>query len=128
MKQAQISLEFIMMVGIAVLVTAVFIVILNDVFTDSVREKNQEAVNDFAYAIQSEIILANRAEPGYVRVWTLPPTLHNHPYSIENTNTTFTIWYDNNKATLTLPIPLINGTLVNDTMIIRNINGTVHIT
>ena len=64
-KIAQLSIEFIIMMGLALTIIMVFLFVGNDLFFQNTENQKYIALRDFGYTVQSEIILAAKSQPGY---------------------------------------------------------------
>lgn len=82
------------------------------------QDHAREEARSLATAIQSELILADNAAPGYHRTLDLPPSLQQGSYTITNDEEALTITTEG--ATITTPIPETNGTLTKGLNVITN--------
>jgi hypothetical protein len=106
-KKAQVAIEFMFMVSLAMLVVVVMIGVLYYLFTDYSEDRNIKRLQDLGYSIQSELILASEVEPGYERTITLPNTVGSADYGISQTENDLVINY--RKTELLFSIPKVSG-------------------
>lgn len=107
--KAQLSLEFIVMMAMAMILLTIFIFIGNELLQSSRQEERYTGLRDLGGSIQSEIILAARAERGYNRTFWLPDKMGEINYTIKNTNNTFYLEYKS--ARFNFYIPTITGNI-----------------
>jgi len=82
------------------------------------KDHAREEAGSLAKAIQSELILADNAAPGYHRTLDLPNKLQQASYTITNDDEALTITTEG--TTITQPIPETNGTLTKGQNVITN--------
>jgi hypothetical protein len=125
MEKGQLSIEFFVMVGMAVMLLIVFVSVSSDLIVENSKERYDNAMNDLVYSVQSEIILGSRAEAGYVRNFTIPESVDKYDFSINNTQGELFVEYDNSKKEVVLPIPNVTGIVKKGMNRIRNEQGVV---
>ncbi|RJQ16828.1 hypothetical protein C4573_02065 [Candidatus Woesearchaeota archaeon] len=119
-KKNQLSLEFIVMLGIGMIFAAIFLLVANQLLNDTTRNQEFLAMRDLGQTIQSEIIFAARAESGYQRNFTIPTSVDRYAFVLGNTNTSFWIDYSQNRR-INFAIPLIEGNLsIGNNMLVKN--------
>jgi hypothetical protein len=102
-RKAQIATEFMLMVGLAMVVVFAFLAVSYSLITDYTEEKNRNKLMDFGYSIQNELILAAEVEPGYQRVITLPDKIGSTSYSMHITNNDLVIPYRGGEFLFAIP-------------------------
>ncbi|HIH42024.1 TPA: LamG domain-containing protein [Candidatus Woesearchaeota archaeon] len=80
-SRAQAGFEFIALVGFMFMIFVVFLGIINQRTVEFQEEKNQQSLKDLGDVIKKEIDLATKAEPGYSRLFNLPPTINSKNYN-----------------------------------------------
>ncbi len=108
-KKAQVAVEFILMVGLAMIVILVLAGVLYYLSYNYSEEKNINRLRDLGYSLQSELILASEVEPGYERTIIIPDKVGSADYSISQTDNDLVITY--RQAELLFQIPQVNGNL-----------------
>ncbi|MBN2458664.1 hypothetical protein JXB28_00105 [Candidatus Woesearchaeota archaeon] len=103
MKKSQIATEFMLMVGLAMVVVFVFLAVSYSLIIDYSEEKNMNKLMDFGYSIQNELILASEVEPGYQRIITLPEKIGSTSYSITIVNNDLVIPYRGGEYLFQIP-------------------------
>ena len=81
-KVAQSSLEFMILLGVALVVLIIFTIINITYLNISLREREITNAQDLAKLIKNELNLASRVESGYIRKVTLPVNLDKKNYGI----------------------------------------------
>ncbi|MBN2566630.1 hypothetical protein JXB02_00920 [Candidatus Woesearchaeota archaeon] len=80
-RKGQISLEYMILIGVSMLVLVLFLVSIGSTYVDLSNEKERAKVTDLAYMIQNEINLAAQVRSGYERVFVLPADLDGINYT-----------------------------------------------
>lgn len=113
MRRGQISLEFLIIMGVATIMLVTFLVIGADQLQEASRERSITEVIDAAHSTQLELLTAASVSDGYVREFSLPSAMHNQPYSIALTNGTdfSVITFATVKHRYSVRTPLCNGTI-----------------
>ena len=119
--KAQVALEFMLIVGVALIIIMVMVGLLYKLTYNYSEEKNINRLRDFGYSLQSELILASEVEPGYERTIEIPSKLDGKlDYSISQSEFDLIITYKGSE--LLFPIPEVNGNLGKGTNIITKID------
>jgi hypothetical protein len=103
LRKSQIATEFMLMVGLAMVVVFAFLAVSYSLIIDYSEQKNQNKLMDFGYSIQNELILAAEVEPGYERVITLPEKIGGMAYSMHITGTDLVIPYRGGEFLFSIP-------------------------
>ncbi len=122
MRKAQIASQFLIVVGFAMVVIAVFLVGFYSLSQDLRKEKQFILVQDLALKIKEEIFLAHTVSEGYSRTFSLPTKLEGFEYSFSMMGSTLII--GSGEANYSTTVAPFNGTLVKGSNIIaKNYNG-----
>ena len=126
MKKSQMAIEFVMLVGIAILIATLVVIAIYDMNKDRNTEKIDMKMKDFGYSIQNEIILASEMNEGYTRNVTLPDKVEYTDYNVSiYSNRLLAINYTG--RILYYKIPQTNGTIVKGENMLYNYEGSVYI-
>jgi len=123
--RGQIVLEFIMFTVLALFLVLVLIALALRISSSIASDQGVSEVTDLARSVQEELILASQVSEGYHRSFVLPTRLQRGEYSITNSEELLTLSYDS--ATVSLAIPLVNGTLQKGANVIIHENETIYI-
>ncbi|MFH1072891.1 MAG: hypothetical protein V1743_05675 [Nanoarchaeota archaeon] len=124
----QIAFEFLMMLGMAMVIMVVFLAIINPIIQQKNEETADELFQDLGLAVQKEIITARVVRPGYIREFYIPPpelnsTYDRYTYSFSNNNSY--LFITGNDQHYNYPIPNITGSLHIGLNTIRNADGEI---
>ncbi|MBR9692207.1 hypothetical protein GOV06_05480 [Candidatus Woesearchaeota archaeon] len=103
LKQAQVSMEFIFLVGLAFTIMVVFIASTRSEFSTLRSEEERSLVKDVSVMVQQELIMASNVQDGYIRNFNVPLTLDGISYSIQIINTTLLTATDGYEWVLNVP-------------------------
>ena len=101
--KAQMSAEFFVFVGLAVLIAIAFEIISLGQLNDLRLQKENEAVRDLALKLQQELLVASTVEDGYVRTFQIPDSIEIINYSLSTQNSTITVKSKNSLYIASLP-------------------------
>lgn len=108
MKKSQMFMEFFILIGLAFLMTILFIVASANEIGEFRDTKEFLLIKDLALKLQKEVTIANSVEEGYERSFTLPERLENNvDYYIQIRNNTITI--NSSKAVFSVAIVNVTG-------------------
>src|SRR3989344_3893912 len=124
--KAQMSAEFFVFVGLAVLIAIAFEIISLGQLNDFRLQKENEAVKDLALKLQQELLVASTVEDGYVRTFQIPDNIENINYSLSTQNSTITVKSKN--AFYIVSIPRAIGRVGKGANTINKTNGVIYIT
>ena len=103
-RKAQSSMEFFTLVGLAFLMTILFVVVSANEVKEFRDAKEFLLIKDLALKLQKEVSIANSVENGYERNFTLPEKLENIvDYFIIISNNSLTI--NSSKTVFSVAIP-----------------------
>ena len=127
MKNAQSSMEFVVLVGLTFLVAILFVAISANEIREFRDTKEFFLIKDMALKLQKEVGIANSAVLGYRRTFTLPDKLESIvDYSIRIRNNTITV--NTLKTVFVVPIVNVTGVFVkSNNMIEKRTNGRIYI-
>lgn len=124
-RKAQIVFEFIMFTMLAVFLVLVLIGLAFRISSTIVDDQGLRELNDLAESIQEELILAWQVSEGYHRTIFIPSRLQRGEYTFSNSPVLLLFNY--NDISLSLSIPLVNGTLQKGYNTIIHENETLYI-
>ncbi len=90
-RTAQIAIEFSFMVMLSFAFLIVILLIAYAYFHHAAEERRNAAVQDLAWTLKRELLIAATVEDGYRRNVTLPLTLDGLSYSVDVSETTLTV-------------------------------------
>lgn len=82
MKKSQSSTEFMIFIGIAIIILMSYFAITNNYLNLIYKQKDIISGQDLAKQIKNEINLASRIENNYERTFTLPSMVGNNDYIV----------------------------------------------
>ena len=82
MKKGQSSIEFMVLLGFAILVVSVLLVLLNADAERRIRAQDELVVQELFDLVDGEIRLATISLANYSRAFFIPPTLEGRSYEI----------------------------------------------
>jgi hypothetical protein len=125
-SKAQVALEFLAMVGFAMLIVIIFLGVIYYLSFKYSEDKNINRLMDLGYSLQNELILASEVELGYERTIFIPDKVDKTEYNISQSTHDLIIEY---KGTMMVfAIPDVTGTFTKGNNTIRKtLSGTVTI-
>lgn len=81
-KKAQPAIEFLIFLGVALIILIVFSIINITYLNNSLKQRETTTAQDLVKLLKNEINLASRVEPGYIREVALPVKLDNKDYQL----------------------------------------------
>ena len=118
-------MEFMMMIGLAMIVIIIFIGVIYYLTYNYSEEKNIKRLQDYGYSLQSELILASQVEPGYERVITIPDRINNIDYTISQTPNDLVLTYREADLLFSIPPGITGSPLSKGSNIIRKIDEDI---
>lgn len=123
--KAQSSMEFLMLIGILLLVFIMFYVVM----FERVQELNDKKAiilgEDIATKVQKEILLAAKVSEGYQREFTLPQKIEGMNYSILIRGREVTV--KTPKTEVVKIIPVVIGNITKEINTINKTNGIIYL-
>lgn len=126
-RKAQSAVEFIILVGIVLVVFLIFMGVIQRNISDEVKNNRDTVAKEIALTIQNELSLASEASDGYFRKFTLPANILGLDYDIILTDTNVFIKTVDEKHAVALPISNVTGNAQAGDNIIKNVNGEVFV-
>jgi len=102
-KKAQVSMEFVFLVGLAFMVMIVFISSTRSEFSSLQSQEERSLVKDVGVMIQHELIMASNVDDGYTRIFSVPYNLDGISYNIQTINNTLIIYTEEYESVLNIP-------------------------
>lgn len=125
LKKSQITTEFIVFSGIALIAAIVFISISLGQAKTLYETKEFLLVKDVALKIQNEVSIASYVEKGYTRNFEIPEKISNQDYNISIINNTLIVY---TKTTLySTRLVNITGYLNKGSNTITKTNSRIHL-
>ncbi|MBU0757653.1 MAG: hypothetical protein KKF44_06290 [Nanoarchaeota archaeon] len=122
-RRSQVSMEFIIMIGLALAVMITFIGIISELIGRNVDEKKKLIIEDFGLSIQNEFIMASEANLGYRREFVIPVKIEGIIFDITNDEKSLKLNYSRGINYFRIPDTI--GFVVKGNNLIQNENGTV---
>ena len=131
-KNAQIAIEFMLLLAVAIIVIIVLLISFSSISKTNSKIDNYHEVDDLGQSLQQEFFLASELEDGYTRRINLPLTLSDDSYgsysvAIVHSNKTYVnatyivLVYGPNEVYYA--IPYVNGTLsLGNNILVKNHN------
>ncbi len=119
-------MEFILLSGLALIVTIIFIESINQ---NKALHGTKEflLLKDVALKIQNEISITSNVGDGYSRQFKLPDKINNKAYNISIVNNTLVVWTNTTNITFATRILNITGYLKKESNTITKTNGVTYI-
>lgn len=124
-KKSQVSTEFMILSGIALVTAIIFIFISLDQAKTLYETKEFLLVKDVALKIQDEISIVSYIEDGYSREFKIPEKVNNKDYNISIINNTMVVW--TNTTVYFSEIVNITGNLNKGSNTITKTSGNIYI-
>ncbi|MFH0874536.1 MAG: hypothetical protein V1859_01255 [archaeon] len=116
-------MEFVAMVGIAIIVMIIFIGIAGELIFRNETDKKNIVFNDYGQYLLQEIIIAAESRDGYLRIIDIPDKIDSFYFEIDNGVNYLTLNTTGNTVSFLTPITI--GHFIKGENIVENINGTV---
>ena len=125
LKRAQVSMEFVFLIGLAFAVMVVFIAATRSEFSTLQSEEERSLVKDVSIMVQHELVLASNVENGYIRIFEIPQKLEDIEYNISITNNTLLAATDDYEYVLN--VPSVVGNLQKGDNTINKTDGVIYL-
>ncbi len=122
MLKSQVSMEFITLIGVAFMISLVFGVVFLTQQKEINLDREYVLLRDILLKTHGEILIASNVEEGYYREFTLSEKADNVEYNLTIMNSTFLVLESSNHF-FEMRIPLVNGTVVKGTNILKREDG-----
>jgi len=126
-KKAQVSVEFIIILGTVFFFASIFLLVIQENTNDKTYQREDILVKEIALIVQNEINLALQSGNGYLRVFKLPQKAGNMDYEIAIESGVVYIKTTNNRHALTLPVAEVVGEINITTNTIGKRNGVIYL-
>ncbi|MBS3088689.1 hypothetical protein J4402_02815 [Candidatus Pacearchaeota archaeon] len=126
-KKSQSAMEFMIIAGAMFLAFISVLLVFQQNLLVKSEEKQRLEVQEIALAVQNEINLAIDSTDGYYRNFTIPEKIINQDYTITVSEGLVYIITDDEKHSIALPIPPVNGTIQKGPNIIRKQNSIIYL-
>jgi hypothetical protein len=123
--RAQVSMEFIFLVGLAFMVMVVFVSSTRSEFSTLRSEEERSLVKDVSVMIQHELIIASNVEDGYTRIFSIPLNLDSISYNVQILNNTLIAFTDEYEYVLN--VPSVIGDIQKGNNTIVKTNGVIYL-
>ncbi len=126
-RRAQVSLEFIVIAGFAILLLVAMLTIALAQLRTATNEGTLSGMQDVALTVQQELLTARSVGDGYTREFTLPADIQGRRYTLE-------LLPDNNATVVRVSLagqeisavaPRCSGTLRYGNNMLTTVNGTI---
>lgn len=124
-KKAQTTIEFLIVLGSAIMFAAVFLLIITENMAERNRLNEEIAVKQLALNIQNEINLASGASNGYSREFYIEELINNKNYTIEIIDDR--IYVSTEKNAISLHIEKIQGSIKKGRNTIRKEDNNIYL-
>ena len=124
-SKAQVSVEFIVLIGLAFLIAISFVVASLNQLIEFRNQQESDAVKDLALKLQQELLLASVVEEGYVRNFDIPTQIENNDYFLTLENSTVSVQSRN--AYYLVSVPSVVGNFTKGNNKINKTGGVIYI-
>ena len=125
LKKAQVSMEFVFLVGLAFMVMLVFISSTRSEFDELRSEEERSLVKDVSVMVQHELIMASNLVDGYVRTFNIPLKIGGISYTIQIINNVLLTSTEDYEYVLN--VPSIEGIIRKGDNTINKTNGIIYL-
>ncbi len=126
LKKAQVSMEFIFLVGLAFTVMIVFLSSTRSEFNELISEEERTLVKDVSVMVQHELVMALTVKDGYSRIFYVPPKLNNIDYNITIVNND-TLLTTTDEYEYVLNVPFVEGDVQKRNNTINKTGGIIYL-
>lgn len=129
-NKSQVAIEFLLLLGLAIVMTIVILAVISMLTVDKTDEKSYYEVDDLGVSLQQEITLSFELEDGYYRKLDIPMKINGRDFTIFNNITStyngyFTLTYKTQE--LYYAIPPLHGNLIKGVNILIKENNTLYV-
>ncbi len=126
LKQAQVSMEFVFLIGLAFAIMIVFLSSTRSEFNELISEEERSLVKDVSVMVQHEFVMALGVEDGYSRVFYVPPKLNNIDYNITIVNND-TLLTTTEEYEYVLNVPFVEGNVQKGNNTVNKTGGVIYL-
>ena len=127
MKSGQVSSEFLILVGVIILLTMLFLAHTAEDIKFALHRKQQQALRDIGLSAQQELITAAAMRDGYRREFSLPEKHNEIDYSIAITGTTLVVITADTAGEQSFFVPQVIGNIKKGGNLLRKEHGTIYL-
>jgi hypothetical protein len=124
-ENGQSAIEFIILVGAALFFLAAFLLVVQLQLSDRSKAQKDVVLNEIAFQVQDELVLASEASDGYSRTFVLSETIIGLQYDIDIDGSVVYVRTQNGAHALTLPVVNVTGNVLKGVNLVRNVGGEV---
>ena len=124
-KKAQVSMEFVFLIGLAFMVMVVFIASTRSEFSTLRSEEERSLLKDVSVMVQQEFIIASTVEDGYIRIFYVPQDLDGVSYTIQIVNNVLLASTEEYESVLN--VPAITGDIQKGNNTINKTNSIIYL-
>lgn len=126
-KNAQVALEFMIVVGFISFAFVIFFMVIQSNMSDRIYERNQLKIEETASIIKNEIDLAHESVDGYYRVFNIPSEIYDNNYDIVMGEGILVVKSGDGRNAISVVVKEANGTITQGNNVIIKENGEVKI-
>ncbi len=126
-KQAQVSNEFIILLGIVIITMMVFLHSISENISGLADTKEYLAVRDLGFSLQTEFLIAQQVNDGYVRTFDVPDSYHTFDYDITIEQEYLILTSVKNSIEHVFFIPEVNGVIQKGENTINKTGGVIYL-
>ncbi len=124
-QKAQVSVEFVIMTGVILVSFIIMLFIYIEQVQRISRQREVLLVEDLAFKIQKELIIAGSVIDGYYRQFIIPDTLDGVAFSITRENNTIVV--ESEKQIVHRRIPSVIGEPIKGANKINKTEGVIYL-
>ncbi len=125
LRKAQVSMEFVFLIGLAFMVMIVFVSSTRSEFSELQSQEERSLVKDVGVMIQHELVIASNVEDGYSRTFSVPYNLEGISYNIQVVNNSLITFTDDYEYVLN--IPSFSGSIGKGNNTINKTNDIIYV-
>ena len=126
-ERGQAAIEFMIIVGVVLFFSVVFIGVLQSQNSDKIKERRSFEVNEVALAVRSEVALAVDASDGYQRHFDLPVTVAQQEYSVSINEGLVYVVTEDEKNAVSYPVADVIGQPQRGNNVIRRVGDLIYL-
>lgn len=127
MRQSQVSNEFIVLLGVCILIVLTILYGLSENMKSLVLKKEKHAIRDVGYYIQNEIFNAAYAKDGYSRTFPVPQKHNGVEYTLGTTGGYLELTATSTGAYAEFRLPEIVGIISKGENTVRKEGGVIYL-
>ncbi len=102
-REAQVAVEFILLVGFVMMAFFVFVIFVRENFSDTQTATTGYQIKDIAVSVQTEMNKAATMEDGYSRAFEIPENIDGTEYNITKTGDFLMFSTEDSEYSVTVP-------------------------